>query len=71
MTENMQNRMEGKFCMVTGATSGIGKATAMGLAKQGATPPLGRKCATCTPARYIWANNRIHLIDYRIELSTN
>ena len=29
--------MAGKLCMVTGATSGIGKATAMGLAKHGAT----------------------------------
>ena len=29
--------MTGKICMVTGATSGIGKATAIGLAKYGAT----------------------------------
>lgn len=29
--------MEGKVCMVTGANSGIGKATSMGLAKMGAT----------------------------------
>lgn len=29
--------MKDKVCMVTGATSGIGKATAMGLAKMGAT----------------------------------
>jgi len=28
--------MQNKVCMITGATSGIGKATAMGLAKMGA-----------------------------------
>src|SRR5690606_19957529 len=29
--------MSGKICVITGATSGIGKATALGLAKMGAT----------------------------------
>jgi NAD(P)-dependent dehydrogenase (short-subunit alcohol dehydrogenase family) len=32
-----QASMQGKICLVTGSTSGIGKATAMGLAKLGAT----------------------------------
>jgi NAD(P)-dependent dehydrogenase (short-subunit alcohol dehydrogenase family) len=33
----MNTSMQGKLCLVTGATSGIGKATALGLAQVGAT----------------------------------
>lgn len=33
----LNTSMQGKICMVTGANAGIGKATAMGLAKMGAT----------------------------------
>ena len=34
---SVSKSMSGKICMVTGATSGIGAATALALAKQGAT----------------------------------
>ncbi len=33
--------MSGKICLVTGSSSGLGKATAMGLAQLGATVILG------------------------------
>jgi NAD(P)-dependent dehydrogenase (short-subunit alcohol dehydrogenase family) len=33
--------MRGKVCLVTGSSSGLGKATAMGLAQLGATVILG------------------------------
>src|SRR5215207_9549786 len=36
-TEKHGDAMDGKVCLITGATSGVGKATAMGLANMGAS----------------------------------
>ena len=36
-----QPGMHGKICLVTGSSSGLGKATALGLAQLGATVILG------------------------------
>ena len=38
--------MQGKICMVTGATAGVGKATALGLAQMGATVVMMARDAT-------------------------
>jgi NAD(P)-dependent dehydrogenase (short-subunit alcohol dehydrogenase family) len=44
----MKDQMKGKICLVTGATNGIGKATAQALAQMGATVVIvGRNPAKC------------------------
>ena len=46
MKEKLKDNMSGKICLVTGATNGIGKATAQALAQMGATVVIvGRRCA--------------------------
>ena len=63
---NVSKSMSGKICMVTGATSGIGAATALALAKQGATTiVVGRSQIKCekTVSR-IKANTGNSLINY-------
>jgi NAD(P)-dependent dehydrogenase (short-subunit alcohol dehydrogenase family) len=51
----VDTNMQGKVCMVTGATSGIGKATALGLAQIGATVVMVAR----DPARGEIAQNEI------------
>jgi NAD(P)-dependent dehydrogenase (short-subunit alcohol dehydrogenase family) len=49
MKEELTVNMNGKICLVTGATNGIGKATAQALAQMGATVVIvGRNPAKCT-----------------------
>ena len=46
MKEKLKANMNGKICLVTGATNGIGKATAQALAQMGATVVIvGRRCS--------------------------
>lgn len=48
MTASSQENMTGKICLVTGATNGIGKATAQALAQMGATVVIvGRSPSRC------------------------
>ncbi|HVB74727.1 MAG TPA: SDR family oxidoreductase [Ktedonobacteraceae bacterium] len=62
---NIQAPMQGKICMITGANSGVGKATALGLAKMGATVVLvSRDRARGEEAqREIKAQSSNHAID--------
>jgi len=48
MKEKLKDTMNGKICLITGATNGIGKATAQALAQMGATVVIvGRNPAKC------------------------
>jgi retinol dehydrogenase 12 len=50
-TEKHGGAMDEKVCLITGATSGIGKATAMGLANLGASVMMvGRTKARAKPS---------------------
>jgi retinol dehydrogenase 14 len=63
----MQGSMGGKVCLITGATSGIGKATAMGLASMGASVVMvgrerGRGEAALAEVREKSANASVDLM---------
>lgn len=67
MKEHAKDSMNGKICLVTGATNGIGKATALALAQMGATVVIvGRsptKCATVvSEIRQISGNSRVEAL---------
>lgn len=67
MIEKMNGPMNGKICLVTGATNGIGKATAQALAQMGATVVIvGRnpvKCAAVvSEIKHNSRNDRIEAI---------
>lgn len=66
--KNVRIPMDGKVCMVTGATSGIGAATSLALAQQGATTiVVGRSQTKCEKiVSKIKANTGNSLIDYII-----
>jgi hypothetical protein len=66
MTQGDHQPMRGKTVLVTGATSGIGRATALGLAAMGAqssSPTCSRRASGCrstctssiTPMRPCWS----------------
>src|SRR6266568_2040559 len=62
-----ENRLQGKICLVTGSTSGIGKVTARELANRGATVVLvsrGRAKGETTQAaiKQATGNQQVHLL---------
>jgi len=67
MKETLNDTMNGKICLVTGATNGIGKATAQALAQMGATVVIvGRNPAKCAAVvseiKYISGNDAVEAL---------
>jgi NAD(P)-dependent dehydrogenase (short-subunit alcohol dehydrogenase family) len=67
MKEPLKGSMDGRICLVTGATNGIGKATAQALARMGATVVIvGRSPAKCAAVvseiKHISRNNAVEAL---------
>lgn len=67
MKEKLKENMNGKICLVTGATNGIGKAAAQALAQMGATVVIvGRNPAKCAAVvseiKQISGNNKVEAL---------
>ncbi len=67
MKETLNDTMNGKICLVTGATNGIGKATAQALAQMGATVVivgrnLAKSAAVVSEIKYISGNDAVEAL---------
>jgi NAD(P)-dependent dehydrogenase (short-subunit alcohol dehydrogenase family) len=67
MKETLNNTMNGKICLVTGATDGIGKATALALAQMGATVVIvgrnpAKSAAVVSEIKHISGNDAVEAL---------